>query len=380
MLPIQVIVVLLAFSVSSILAFVNGYSEIAIYHIIFAIGIVPLILNAMIYFIPVLTRSKSPSSTIMALPLVALIGGGLVVSHFYFSQIAIYSQYTIHNQYLGAAIILVAIIRMSYWAYQAGKKTIGTPHPCLYWYLAAIACLCVALITVLAMYIIPDQHAKLRLLHVHLNTLGFIGITALGTLQVLLPTVTKRNDPKTFMKMHQQLKWILVGTIIIACGTAWHPSITYLGLLLLAYPIVHLFKPWLNASAIALIKTGGASLMLITALYGYVISIFIGVTHGYYNHALNPIATFIIAFLMPLVTGATSYLLPLWLRAGQQSTWHLAARKKLAFASKLRALALITAGVCVGFGYQIGWMMAAMAMSTFLMQVISIMATRSSAD
>jgi hypothetical protein len=34
-----------------------------------------------------------------------------------------------------------------------------------------------------------------RLVHLHLNTLGFIGLTAIGTLHVLMPTVLGQPDP-----------------------------------------------------------------------------------------------------------------------------------------------------------------------------------------
>jgi hypothetical protein len=42
----------------------------------------------------------------------------------------------------------------------------------------------------------PAGYGALRLVHLHLNTLGFIGLTAIGTLHVLMPTVLGKPDPR----------------------------------------------------------------------------------------------------------------------------------------------------------------------------------------
>ena len=364
MLPFQVAIVLLTFIAASALATLGGSAAIVSYHVIFAIGIVPLILNAMVYFLPVLTRSKSPSRSIVILPMAALIGGVLVTSHFAFPQAVP------HGQYFGAAIIVTVIVNLGYWAYRSGSKAIGAPHPCLNWYLAAMACLFVALGAILMAYFIPSQRAALRLLHLHLNTLGFIGITALGTLQVLLPTVAQRGDAGATARMRLHLKWMVAGTVLIAGGAAWHPSLAWGGLALLAIPLVGIFKSWLPLYSRNIFTLNGATPALAAALCGYAIAMLLGTAHAYHYPSFNPVATFIIAFLMPLVTGTVSYLLPLWLQPGQQTPWHQAARKHLGLGGGLRAIALLTAGVSAGLGYRFGWALAMITVSVFLIQII----------
>lgn len=367
MLPFQVTVTLLTFIAASILASSRGGAAIFSYHHIFAVGIMPLILGAMVHFVPVLTRSKSPGKFIRLLPVVALLGGILVTSYFAFPQIVPV------NHVVGAAIAIIAAVNLVVWACRLRIRAIGKPHPGLDWYLAAMLCLLIALGAIIMGYFIPSQRTALRLLHLHLNTLGFIGITALGTLQVLLPTVAQRPDANTASRMHAHLKWVVLGTVITACGAAWHHNLAWIGIPLLATPVIGIFKSWLQLYSKAIFKLHGAAPALAVALCGYAIALLIGTVHAYHQTHFNPISAFIIAFLMPLVTGAVSYLLPLWLRPGLQTAWHHAARKHLGFGGGLRALVFMAGGVMVGLGHGIGWYLALTAAGIFIAQTLLLL-------
>ncbi|MDP2247696.1 MAG: hypothetical protein Q8J65_06160, partial [Nitrosomonadales bacterium] len=54
---VQTIITLLTFAAASFYFLIEEGTAIAGYHIIFALGIMPLILAAIAYFVPVLTRS-----------------------------------------------------------------------------------------------------------------------------------------------------------------------------------------------------------------------------------------------------------------------------------------------------------------------------------
>jgi hypothetical protein len=366
-LPFQAGVVLLTFIAASILALSRGNAAIVSYHVIFTIGVVPLILGAMVHFMPVLTLSKSPGRFIQLLPATVLLGGGLVTSYFVFPQ-------TIPaGHYLGAAIIIIAVASLGRWAYRLRSEAIGTPHPCLDWYLMAMAFLFVAVGAILMSYFIPAQRAALRLLHLHLNTLGFIGITALGTLQVLLPTAAQRQDTGAATRMHKHLKWMVAGTVMIACGSVWRPDLSWIGMALIMIPLFGIFKAWRHLYAGEIFKLHGATPSLGAALCGYAVAVVLGAVHAYHHPYVNPVAAFIIAFLMPLVTGAVSYLLPLWLRPGRQTAWHQAARRHLGFGGGLRALIFLAGGVMVGLGHGIGWYLAAFTASIFLAQTLLLL-------
>lgn len=367
MLQFQVRVTLLTFIAASTFVLLHEGAAIVSYHLIFAIGIIPLILGAMVHFLPVLARSRNPGQSIQLLPVMALLGGLLATSYFAFPQTVSYGHM------LGAAIIIVAVVSLGVWAYRLRVKTIGKPHPCLDWYLAAMLCLLIALGAIVMGYFIPAQRAALRLLHLHLNTLGFIGITALGTLQVLLPTAAQHPDSQVASRMHRHLKWIVAGTVVTACGAAWHHNLAWLGVILLIVPLFGIFKSWLHLYSKVIFKIHGAAPALAAALCGYALVLLMGIAHAYYQPHFNPIAAFIVAFLMPLVTGAISYLLPLWIRPGQQTPWHHAARKHLGLGGGLRALGFLIGGMMVGLGHEIGWYLAALTMGTFLAQTLLLL-------
>lgn len=338
MLPIQIALTLLAFVAASLLFLSGGSTAIASYHVVFAIGILPLILAAMAHFVPVLTRSGTTNRYIRFLPLVALAGGLLVVLYFTFPKVIPAAHY------LGAIVSGRAIVAFAFWALRLRRKTIGPPHPCLDWYLAVLACLFVRLCAIVIGHWLPGQRAALRLLHLHLNILGFIGITALGTLQVLLPTAAQKPDPDVAIRMRLHLKWIVAGTLATAVAAAWHPAFAWIGLAILAVPLAVILTAWLQLYRSEIFAPHGAMPSLAAALAGYLVVLALGAANGYFRIGFNPIAAFIIALLMPLVIGAVSYLLPLWLRPGRQTPWHQAARRRMRFGSGARALILLIGG------------------------------------
>jgi len=63
-LPFQIVVTLLTFIAITIFALLHESAAIVSYHIVFSIGIIPLILAAIVHFLPVLARSKKPNKWI----------------------------------------------------------------------------------------------------------------------------------------------------------------------------------------------------------------------------------------------------------------------------------------------------------------------------
>lgn len=367
-LPVQIALTLLAFIAASLLFLSGGSAAIAGYHVVFAIGILPLILAAMAHFVPVLTRSGAASRSVGFIPPAALAGGLLVVLYFTFPQSAPAAHY------LGAIVSGSAVAALAGWALHLRRKTIGAPHPCLDWYLVALACLLIGLCAIILGHWLPGQRAALRLLHLHLNTLGFVGITALGTLQVLLPTAAQKPDPDVGVRMRLHLKWIAAGTLLTACTAAWHPALAWIGLAVLAVPLAVILTAWLALYRSEIFAPHGAIPPLAAALAGYLAVLALGALNGYFHLGFNPVAAFIVAFLMPLVTGAVSHLLPLWLRPGRETHWHREARRRMGFGSGARALVLLLGGLLAGLGIDAGWLAALFAAGTFVAQAILALA------
>jgi hypothetical protein len=363
-LPIQIVITLLAFITAGSILVTGSAPAIVAYHLIFAIGIIPLIFAAMMHFIPVLTRSVRASASVQRLPLLAMIGGGALILHLISPQTYVYGQY------LGAILVILATFTLACWAWRRRKGAIGDAHPCLDWYLAALVCLIIAMAAILMIYMMPEYSRELRILHLHLNTLGFIGITAIATLQVLLPTVAYKADPESVMRLRKNLKWMIGGVLYCACAAALHKGIAWVALILFAIPLARIAKSWLRLYGSSIFKCHGAAPLLGSALLGFMFALVIGGLHGLGFLELQPIAAFITAFLMPLILGAVSHLLPIWVRPGVQTSWHQSFREWLGFCHGLRGLVLLLGGVLVSLGISAGWYLVLFAIVTFILQMV----------
>ncbi|MDD5181484.1 MAG: hypothetical protein PHT15_09530 [Gallionellaceae bacterium] len=336
-------------------------------HLALAAGVMPLIFGAMTHFVPVLTRSKPSPAGIRIIPAFMLASGALAV----FSFAAANRIY-----YFAALLALAAAAVFSRWIISRTSNPLNKPHPCLYWYLAALACLMLALAAVAAMALWPEQRLALKRLHLHLNTLGFVGLTAIATLQVLLPTAVGRFDPQAATRLRQDLKWALGGTLLISAGAAWFMPLSWPGTLMWAVPLVRMGKAWLALYASEIKRLHGAAPSLATALAGFAVALVFGALHaGGILSSTNTAHAFILAFLFPLVTGAASQLLAVWARPGPQTAWHVQARQRLGQAGGLRGIAFLAGGLLVGLGWRGGLLLAMAALIVFLVQIVSVTGT-----
>lgn len=363
----QVLLVLTAvasFAAAVALPLLHTLPPAAHIHLALAVGVMPLIFGAMIHFVPVLTRSAIAPIGVRLIPLLMLTAGVLA-----FFSFAASSQ----NYYPAAFIALATAMAFAVWVLRRAAGSIGRPHPCLYWYLGAIACLIVALVAVSAMALWPEQRLALKRLHLHLNTLGFIGLTAVSTLQVLMPTAVGRADLQAGIRLHRDLKWALGGTLLISIGAAWYKPLTYLGALLWIIPLVRLGKIWLTLYFREICQLNGAASSLAAALAGFVAAMLFGMLHGEGTLSTTDTAhAFILAFLFPLVTGAVSQLFPIWVRPGIQTSWHAHARQRLGAGGGYRAMLFLAGGILLGMSWRGGLALSVAALAAFLLQLTSL--------
>ncbi len=356
------------FMAASVALILFGEATPAAAHIAFAAGIMPLIFGAMMHFVPVLTRSRAALAPLRWLPLGVSLAGMLAASAFLLPGF-----FTI-GIHLAVCLVFIGALAMAIWIVRRGRATLGVPHPCLYWYLAAVLCLALAMMAALGSLLWPEQRAALRLFHLHLNTLGFIGLTAIGTLTVLLPTAAARPDASAAPRLRSDLVLTVLGVLMIAVGSAWFVPIAYSGMLLLLLAVVSLGTTWVAQFWREISRRDGAAPSLALALFGFAALLFVGA-----GHVRGPLAGreaifgFVLAFLLPLVTGAVSQLLPLWLRPGLQQAWHQQARNTLTRYGALRALAFVAAGLMVAFGIRQAAVLAALALAVFVGQMVSVL-------
>ena len=361
MLVMLALLAVASFVGAAVLSLLQVLPPVAPQHLALAAGVMPLIVGAMTHFVPVLSRSSAPHFGIRLIPLLMLVAGALVFFSFAESNQA----------YLFAAYLaLAAAAVFAAWIVRRAGRAVGKPHPCLDWYLAAIACLILALLAVTAMAWWPEQHQALKRLHLHLNTLGFIGLTAVATLQVLMPTVLGRPDPQAAARLRQHLKWALGGTLLVAMGAAWFKPLAYPGIVLWMVPLLQLGRAWATLYLREIFRFNGAASSLAAAYTGLVAVLLFGALHA--HDILNPMDStlaFILVFLLPLVTGAVSQLLPIWIHPGMQTNWHTQVRQKLGAGGGYRAMLFLLGGLLVATGWCSGLLFSIAALILFLLQL-----------
>ncbi len=358
MLPALVSLALAAFA-AALLGLLHA-GRAATLHLVLAVGAMPLIFGAMSHFIPVLTRSRIAPAGLAALPVLALAGGVLVVAALSLPGMA-------WGRFAGAFLAAAAAGTLLAWSRRRRAGMLGRPHPGLAWYEAALACLVFALLAILASAIWPQQWAALRRLHVHLNTLGFIGLTAFGTLAVLLPTVTGRPDPEAGPRLRRDLPLAVAGTVLVAVGAAWFAPLAGIGGALWAIPLVRLAASWLRLYRAEIFAPHGAAPLLAAALAGFFLSLLYGAA-ALSPAGLTPTSVYVVGFLLPLVSGAASQLLPVWLRPGVQDDRHARLRGDLGRYGGARAVLFCISGIVSGTGREWGLLLGASTLLWFMLQ------------
>ncbi len=371
MLPLLVIVALLSFGSALVLPWRIPLLPAAHVHLALAMGAMPLIFGAMLHFIPVLTRSGAPARALAFLPLAALGAGGMAVYAFVRGDLLSPWLHAAAGMGLLAAVLLAA------WEVRRGKAMLGDPHSCLHWYVAALACLALALLAVAAMPWWPAERLALKRFHLHLNLLGFIGLTALGTAQVLLPTAAGRFDPQAAPRLRRGLPWAVAGVLLTAAGAAWWPPLAWLGLASWAGALFPLGRDWLVVYRKELFAWHGAVPSLGLAVLGFGLALAAG---GAQAAGAAPSAgaahLFVLGFLFPLVTGAAGQLLPLWLRPGRQTEWHDGARVRLTRWAGARGLLFLAGGLVTVAGGRWGFLLAMAGLLHFASAVVVVAVNR----
>jgi len=350
LLPLLAIAALMSLLTAGLLMIAGQGAPQLAAHVAFALGVMPLILAAIAYFVPVLTRSAGEGFAAWWPPLLAWAGGMLAVFSFA-------SDFSPTRLSLAATLGGLAALSLGGWTLHRARHMFGPRHRGLDWYLAALGFLLLGLLAVVLMPLFPSQRTALRLFHLHANLLGFIGLTALGTLQVLLPTCLGKADPDAALRLRRDLKWAAAGTLCIAVGVSLPlpdfaskagPALALLGAMLYGWVILRMLNAWQSRFGKTLLQLHGAAPSLAAAAMGLLGLVALGVAHGFGWLPPRPaVAGFVIAFLLPLVSGAAAQLLPVWLRPGVQGPWHQALRTRLCRWGGVRGLLLLLLGMAI---------------------------------
>lgn len=339
-------------------------SSLAATHLVFALAILPLIFAAIAHFVPVLTRSTGAPRGFWLAPLLLQVTGFLVFLHFF--GVADTSAL-----YLAVVVSLLLAIAFAGWLMVRAGRCLGKPHPGWRWYFASIAFLVIGLAVVPAMHYWPAERQAFRLLHLHLNTLGFIGLTAIGTLQVLLPTVLSGPDTAAAARLRRDLPLAVAGVLLVGLGAAFNLPLSLAGAGFLFYIACRPGLSWLRRYGLPAIVADGASAALAASLCGFLLLLAFGIVHALgLLEGRNAIPAFMVAFLLPLVSGALSQLLPVWRYPGRRTPERDQAREVLVKRGAIRALLFFCGGVLLALGHDEGLWLTALGLLSFLCAVI----------
>lgn len=337
-------------------------------HMILAAGVMPLIMAAMIYFAPVLTHSRVPSWPVLLLPVLAFISGAWAAASIFWWRALIIAP---------ALIAMFTAGALLGWIWHRARTMMGRPHPGLHWYLLALVSLILGLLAISVAAFWPAHWTALRRFHLHMNIYGFVGLTAVGTLRVLLPTVAGYHDPDLRDRLQRDLYPMAFGTLLMAAGSARWAWLVWPGLVLWLIPLTRMAAPLVSRwrEHVWGWHRPGSSLGL--AVLGMIPVLTAGGLHAV---GMLPVVItlplFFYMFLFPLVTGAISYLLPVWVWPARNTGAHEAAVRRLAWGSGARALAFFMAGVAAWAGLPSAVYLVAAAMAVFLAQLIWALSAR----
>jgi len=168
-------------------------------------------------------------------------------------------------------------------------------------------------------------HARLMLAHITLNLLGWIGLTVLGTLVTLWPTMLRTRIAEGAERVARQALPILVGSIVVTVAGALAGlqlltavgAAAYLGGVLWAVrPLAQVARAK-APSAYATWSVMAGVLWLIASLVGLVALLASSATWSLVHEGLGQLVTPLAAgFAAQLLLGAMSYLVPVVLGGG----------------------------------------------------------------
>ncbi|MGW0436835.1 hypothetical protein ACWDV4_30355 [Micromonospora sp. NPDC003197] len=233
----------------------------------------------------------------------------------------------------GAAVVFIAIVAHLGWL--TGRLRAALParfSVTVRYYLAAAAALLVGIPIGAWMLVVDDDNRpRLLLFHAHVNLLGWVTLTVLGTLLSLWPTVLRtRMAEDASRAASRALPLVLAGLALLGTGLlAWWRPVAVIGLLLFAAGTVIALRPAVTIgqnkppasfAAWSIAAAAGWLLVALAIQTGTLLTV-AGPAEAadVFSDVLIPL---LVGFAAQVLIGSLAYLLPVVLGGGPDRVRH----------------------------------------------------------
>jgi hypothetical protein len=194
-------------------------------------------------------------------------------------------------------------------------------------------------------------------------------------LPVLLPTVMGQGDPDAAGWLRRRLWPAFAGVLAISFGAGLFWWLAVPGAAVLFVVGFGLLGQWFRRYGGRRLLNDGAAASLVAALLGLLLNLMAGVAHAADLLVARPaIAAWALGFLLPLVTGALTQLLPVWRWLGPVIPARALMRQKLASKGVWRAGFFLLGGLALLAGIPIvGGVFAGLAIGLFAFALLQAM-------
>jgi nitrite reductase (NO-forming) len=219
-----------------------------------------------------------------------------------------------------------------------------------------------------------DSHRALRLAHVHLNMLGWVGLAVVGTQFTLWPTVLRT---RMVAGLELAIRWSLpplaVGLAVAAAGLATQRrAVALAGLALYAAGLGVALVPFVRTArrrpphTAALWMLGAGMVWLVVAVAGDLGALAASRRVVDLDGQLVRLVPVVVAgFALQTLTGALTYLLPVVFGRGAWGNRRLTAILELGWPLRVAAVNLGVLALVAGLPPAVGWWLAGLGLGSF---------------
>jgi nitrite reductase (NO-forming) len=220
-----------------------------------------------------------------------------------------------------------------------------------------------------------DEYVALRLAHVHLNVLGWVGLAVVGTQFTLWPTVLRTHMvPGLEAAVRRALPPLAAGLAVAAAGLATQQRVVALaGLATYAAGLVVALVPFARTARRRPPRTaagwmlGAGMVWLVVAVLADLGALAASARVAELNGRLGRLVPAVVAgFALQTLTGALTYLLPVVFGRGAAGNRRLTGILEWGWPARVAAVNLGVLVLGAGWGPAVGWWLAGLGLASFV--------------